>query len=191
MIKQTDSNVPRIRFKDFEGEWLEKNLGDLCGHLDYGLNAAATKFDGENKYLRITDIDDESRVFLHTNLTSPQVNLEYAQSYLLKQGDIVFARTGASVGKSYIFKEEDGHVFFAGFLIRARANPGENVDFIFQQTLTKKYEKFVKLTSQRSGQPGINSREYSSYTFFCPQKQFEKIKIGHYFKKLELSLIHI
>lgn len=188
MTKQTERNVPQIRFKEFEGEWVEKYLGDLCSPLDYGLNAAATKFDGENKYLRITDIDDESRTFLSIGLTSPKTDLDSCQGYLLKQGDIVFARTGASVGKSFIYREEDGRVFFAGFLIRARTNAGESADFIFQNTLTKKYEKFVKLTSQRSGQPGINAKEYSSYSFFCPKKQPEKEKIGLYFRRLD-SLI--
>ncbi|POE01324.1 restriction endonuclease subunit S [Pectobacterium odoriferum] len=185
MAKLTDCKTPIVRFKGFDGDWVERYLGDLCSSLDYGLNAAATKFDGKNKYLRITDIDDENRNFLKASLTSPKTDLDSSQGYLLKQGDIVFARTGASVGKSYIYKEEDGRVYFAGFLIRARANAGENADFIFQNTLTKKYVKFIKLTSQRSGQPGINAREYSSFSFFCPTNQSEKSKIGQYFKELD------
>jgi type I restriction enzyme S subunit len=157
-------------------------------HLFYefrGLNAASIKFDGKNKYLRITDIDEVNRTFIHKGLTSPKISLVSSQSYLLKKGDIVFARTGASVGKTYIYKEEDGCVFFAGFLIRARLKAAEDADFVFQNTLTKRYGDFVRLTSQRSGQPGINAREYSSFSFLCPTEQDEKNKIGKYLKELD------
>lgn len=185
MTKQLRNKIPQIRFRGFDMEWEKKNLGELCEPLAYGLNAAATKYDGENKYLRITDIDDESRTFLKTGLTSPNVNLATSQSYLLQQRDIVFARTGASVGKSYLYKEADGRVFFAGFLIRARVKSDENPDFIFQNTLTEKYDAFVKLTSQRSGQPGINAKEYSSFSFLNPTEISEKNQIGTYFKELD------
>lgn len=180
-----DSKVPKVRFRGFNVDWERKSLGDLCESLTYGLNAAAVKFDGENKYLRITDIDDDSRTFIKTGLTSPKVDLGASQDYLLRVGDIVFARTGASVGKSYLYKETDGRVFFAGFLIRARVKAGENAEFIFQNTLTMKYDAFVKLTSQRSGQPGINAKEYSSFSFLNPTETSEKNKIGTYFKELD------
>jgi type I restriction enzyme S subunit len=49
-------------------------LGELSDSFEYGLNAAATKYDGKNKYIRITDIDDESKRFIETNLTSPKID---------------------------------------------------------------------------------------------------------------------
>ena len=59
--------VPKLRFKADDGSdfpnWEEKTLGELCEPLTYGMNAAATKFDGENRYIRITDIDDETHAF--------------------------------------------------------------------------------------------------------------------------------
>ena len=64
---------------------------------------------------------------------------------------ILFARTGASVGKSYIYKVSDGLVYYAGFLIRARIMSEYNAEFVFQNTLTYEYEKFIKVTSMRSG----------------------------------------
>ena len=71
----------------------------MCGTFEYGLNAAAKEFDGKNKYIRITDIDDDSREFLLSDLSSPDTCLDGMSKYLLSSGDIVFARTGASVGK--------------------------------------------------------------------------------------------
>ncbi len=161
-------NIPEIRFKGFEGEWEEVKLGDISDSFDYGLNAAATPYDGYNKYIRITDIDDDSRLFLKNELTSPKTNLDLADKYKLEKNDILFARTGASVGKSYIYKESDGLVYFAGFLIRARINNIMNSYFVFQSTLTNTYNKFVNITSQRSGQPGINAQEYSDFNFKSP-----------------------
>ena len=95
-------------------------MSEMCGTFEYGLNAAAKEFDGKNKYIRITDIDDASREFLLSDLSSPDICLDGMSKYLLSSGDIVFARTGASVGKTYIYRENDGIVYFAGFLIRAK-----------------------------------------------------------------------
>lgn len=155
--------VPKRRFSGFTQDWQVKKLGELAESFEYGLNASATLFDGINKYIRITDIDDKTRIFNQSTLTSPDSNLSNAENYLLKEGDILFARTGASVGKTYQYKESDGKVYYAGFLIRARINSNFDSEFVFQSTLTKQYNNFVKITSQRSGQPGINAQEYSQF----------------------------
>ena len=97
-----ETKKPAIRFCEFSNEWKQYKLGEICSSFEYGLNAAAKVFDGENKYIRITDIDDSTRVFLKQNLTSPDCDLKIAKNYQLQDGDILFARTGASVGKTYI-----------------------------------------------------------------------------------------
>ncbi|NSP57655.1 restriction endonuclease subunit S, partial [Enterococcus faecalis] len=53
--------VPRLRFRGFQEDWELCKLGDVADHFEYGLNASAIEYDGKNKYLRITDIDDSSR----------------------------------------------------------------------------------------------------------------------------------
>lgn len=165
--------------------WEQRKLGEVCNEFDYGLNVAAKEYDGINKYLRITDIDDDSREFNFDNLTSPDIsNNEITDEYLLRNGDILFARTGASVGKTYLYKELDGKVYFAGFLIRAHVGIDNYPYFIFQTTLTEAYAQFVKVTSQRSGQPGINAKEYSKYKIYIP-KYFEQQMIGTLFEKLD------
>jgi len=190
MAAQMDTRVPKIRFKGFGGEWKRETLGKLCEPLSYGLNAAAVEFDGENKYIRITDIDDLSRCFLSNDLSSPKKDLSTYENYVLKRGDIVFARTGASVGKTYLYKDKDGRLIYAGFLIRARVINGVDEEFIFQNTLTAKYNQFITVTSQRSGQPGINAQEYSSYPFYSPVPE-EQTKVGTYFRTLdELITLH-
>ena len=164
--------------------WEQRKLGELSSSFEYGLNAAAKEYDGENKYIRITDIDDESREFKQEDITSPDTDLSSAENYKLSEGDILFARTGASVGKSYIYKASDGLVYYAGFLIRARIKPEYNSEFVFQNTLTGDYEKFIKVTSMRSGQPGVNAQEYSQYQIMMPSKP-EQDKISDCLRNLD------
>ena len=168
----------------FSFSWERRKLGEVCSSLEYGMNAAAKEYDGENKYIRITDIDDNTRLFLASDLTSPDADLNNALRYRLETGDIVFARTGASVGKSYIYKNSDGTVYYAGFLIRAKVKQEHFADFVFQNTLSHNYEKYILITSQRSGQPGVNAQEYAGYTFYIPEYEEQK-RIGTFLTKLD------
>ena len=118
------------------------------------------------------------------NLTSPDIDLTDVENYKLAEGDILFARTGASVGKSYIYRDSDGLVYYAGFLIRARIREEYDAEFVFQSTLTDKYNKYIAVTSQRSGQPGVNAQEYSEFEIRVPEKE-EQTKIGTYFHNLD------
>ena len=164
--------------------WEQRKLGEIASSFEYGLNAAAKEYDGENKYIRITDIDDNTHEFLTYNLTSPDIDLTDVENYKLAEGDILFARTGASVGKSYIYRDSDGLVYYAGFLIRARIREEYDAEFVFQSTLTDKYNKYIAVTSQRSGQPGVNAQEYSEFEIRVPEKE-EQTKIGTYFHNLD------
>ncbi|EGR0986906.1 hypothetical protein BC490_03045 [Vibrio parahaemolyticus] len=175
---------PTLRFKADDGsefpDWVEKTLGDVSEPPSYGLNSAATKYDGVNKYIRITDIDEDDRSFSPSPLTSPE---EVNDAYLLEEGDIVFARTGASVGKSYLYNKDDGRLMFAGFLIKfsvSKANP----KFISYQMTTSQYEHWVKVMSVRSGQPGINAQEYSTYSLNIPCTE-EQEQIANFLSALD------
>jgi len=153
--------------QDLLGNGEEVTLGEIGGDsFKYGLNAAAITYDGKNKYLRITDIDENTRTFSKENLTSP--NGQLFDDYLLAENDIVFARTGASVGKTYIYDNADGKVYFAGYLIRCSVKKEFCAKYIFYQTLTDEYNSWVSINSQRSGQPGVNAEQYKKYTFKCP-----------------------
>ena len=179
--------VPQIRFAGFTDPWEQRKVGEVAYGFEYGLNAAASDFDGEKKYLRITDIDDQTREFRTDDLSSPDINNPIDDKYLLKEGDILFARTGASVGKTYLYKASDGKTYYAGFLIRAHVSDEADAGFIFQSTLTERYKQFVLLTSQRSGQPGINAQEYADLLLPLPSLS-EQRRIGAFFDRLD-SLI--
>lgn len=164
--------------------WEQRKLSSIAASFDYGLNAAATEYDGKNKYLRITDIDDATHEFLKSDLTTPLADLAMSADYLLEEGDLLFARTGASVGKTYLYRQYDGTVYFAGFLIRARIEESADPEFVYQATLTDAYKKFVAITSQRSGQPGVNAQEYADYQLMLPSRT-EQQQIGMTLRSLD------
>ncbi|CAI2580395.1 hypothetical protein AKUH4B410M_04820 [Apilactobacillus kunkeei] len=182
----TKTNVPKLRFKGFNGNLKSLTYNDLFDEFSYGLSKSGKSYDGKNKYLRITDITDDSRSFSKENLVSPDIDFEDKNnvSYLLNENDIVFARTGASTGKTYLYDKKDGRVYYAGFLIKGHVNHSFDSKYIFTSTLTDMYNNFIKVTSMRSGQPGINSKEYSMYSLNIPSKD-EQQKIGSFFAKID------
>ena len=156
-------NVPNLRFKEFQGEWEKTKFGDIATGFDYGMNAAAKNYDGVNKYIRITDIDEASSTYTDKDIVSPDGVL--TDNYLVNNRDILLARTGASTGKSYLYKKSDGKLYYAGFLIRANVTTHDPC-FVFSQLHTHRYWRWVSIMSARSGQPGINSQEYSSFSIY-------------------------
>lgn len=127
----------------------------------YGINAAAVPLKpGVATYIRITDIDETGRF-----APDPKVGVAHPAiaNYDLEAGQLVFARTGASVGKSYLYDPREGRLVYAGFLINIAPDPQRlNPKFLALYAQTKEYWDWVARTSVRSGQPGVNGREYAT-----------------------------
>ena len=172
-----------MRFPEFTGEWHRTTIGDCCSPLEYGMNAPAKEYDGANKYIRITDIDEDTCTYKRDDIVSPNAQLE--DKYKVQKNDILFARTGASTGKAYLYNEKDGLMYYAGFLIRGNVKQDYNAKFVFLQTQTQKYKKWVDVMSIRSGQPGINSQEYSDFKFYLPPSKAEQDRISTLFTLLD------
>ena len=155
-------------------DWDLKLLGDcLMKSPDYGINAAAVNYNSDlPTYLRITDISDEGK-FVSMNKVS--VDNLYSRNYYLEDDDIVFARTGASVGKSYLYNIKDGLLVFAGFLIRIKLNSHILIPrFLKYFSQTPVFWNWVLTNSMRSGQPGINSSELKSLLIKMPNSVKEQ-----------------
>ena len=170
LFPQPGDAQPPLRFREFRDapDWERATLGALLERLpDYGVNAAAVPFSEDLPvYVRITDIDDDGRLVPAPRVS---VDIEPRDDQFLQPGDIVLARTGASVGKSYRYRVEDGRLVFAGFLIRVRPNLDRLVpEFLSAYLSTWSYWDWVRLTSARSGQPGINGSEYASMPLTIP-----------------------
>ena len=170
LFPQPGETVPRLRFPEFMGapDWKEATLGTLLEQPpDYGVNAAAVPLsESLPTYIRITDINDDGQFEFRTRVS---VNIDATDKQYLDNGDIVLARTGASVGKSYRYREEDGRLVHAGFLIRVSPNPDRlHSQYLAGYFMTWRYWDWVRLTSARSGQPGINAAEYASIPLPLP-----------------------
>jgi len=139
----------------------------------YGIGAAAVPAGrGTHSYIRITDIDDEGRY-----APDPRVEVAHpkAADYLLGPGQIVFARTGASVGKSYLYDPADGELVYAGFLINVEPDPRRlNPRYLAAYVQSHAYWNWIERISIRSGQPGINGREYGSLPIPLPEVRVQE-----------------
>lgn len=151
-------------YKDSGIEWLGKVPEHwtvrplkraLNGRLEYGANEAAELEDETlPRYIRITDFDQNGKLRAETFRSLPK---EVAAAYLLEEGDVLFARSGATVGKTFIFEDYGGEACFAGYLIRARTARHKLLPkFLYYYTQTPGYEEwknfiFTQATIQNIG----------------------------------------
>ncbi len=144
----------------FGVEW--KSLGEIAkDKLEYGSGASAVEYDNRVRYIRITDIDDMGNLKLEK--VSPDI---IEEKYYLREGDILFARSGATVGKNFIYKDNELAVF-AGYLIRLRVNEKvASPKYVYNCVNTAFYKKFVSCTKSSGSQPNINAKQYAE--FFIP-----------------------
>lgn len=177
LLEQTDQLV-KSQFIEMFGDpevnqktWPVATLKDVCvGKLSYGSGAAAIDFDGVTRYVRITDITDTGE--LSNDVKSPSV---IDEKYLLHEGDILFARSGATVGKTLLYREKHGRSIYAGFLIRLIPNTEMVLpDYVFGFTKSAYYEEFVKKTQRAVGQPNINAQEYGDLKICVPPIEQQK-----------------
>ena len=150
----------------FNTKWNLVKLGLVCEEPQYGANESS--IDGNSKidyrYIRITDINDDG------NLNSEWKTAKtIEEKYILRHGDFLFARSGATVGKTFLYKDSHGKALYAGYLIRFRTNKNdlfpEYLNFITQ---TQEYKKWVSETQIGTSQPNINGKMYSDLKIPLP-----------------------
>ncbi|ARH76361.1 MULTISPECIES: restriction endonuclease subunit S [Staphylococcus] len=155
-------------------EFKEYKLSDLTinGKGEYGIGASAVEYNPSlYRYLRITDIDDNG--FINTDELK-SVNDKNAENYLLKENEIVFARTGNSTGKSYFYNEEDGPLVFAGFLIRFKLDSKKvNPKFIRYYTLSENYKGWINQFATGSTRKNINAKTYGNMIIKLPPRSYQ------------------
>ena len=133
----------------------------------YGANEIAIDGDLQTdvRYIRITDIDADGNLQNEDWKTAKKVD----EKYVLDENDILFARSGATAGKTFIYKREYGKAIFAGYMIRFRFDKTRvNPLFVFYYTLLSQYRSWVRTIQRPSGQPNINSREFKAFEIPLP-----------------------
>ena len=167
-----------------------KNL--LLSKPQYGANEAGIVRENNTqpRYIRITDIDENG--LIDTNgLGATVANVE--EKYILHKDDILIARSGATVGKSYIHRELPYTCLYAGYLIRFLVNPDRLLpEYLFTYTQLSPYKEWVNAFQRPSGQPNINAEEYQSLEIPLPpsdiQNKIVSIIQTAYSKKQEREL---
>lgn len=154
------------------GEWKEYKLGDLIvGNKGYyGIAAPAVDYD-RNKYtyLRITDINDDGTI---NKSSLKSVDDKNADNYILYPNDIVFARTGASVGRSYFYEEKDGVLVYAGFLIKFSIDPKKvNPKILKYYTHSQPYYDWIQAVDNGATRGNINAQIYASMPLLLPERK--------------------
>lgn len=174
-------------YKDSGIEW----IGEIPSHWDckrlkqlvesplkYGANEAAESDDpSQPRYIRITDFGQNGILRDDTFKSLPE---HLANEYLLEEGDILLARSGATVGKTFLFQNYKGKACFAGYLIRCRFSK-EQVDsrFINYYTFSNFYENWKQSIFQQATIQNIGADKYNQLLVSIPP-QSEQAAIANY-----------
>ncbi|WP_455459207.1 restriction endonuclease subunit S [Streptococcus salivarius] len=136
----------------------------------YGIPAVAEEFSEDKvRYLRITDIDDYGNLLENDkkSVSSPEI-----EKYILKEGDIVFARTGNSTGRTYYHEEKNGELAFAGFLIKFSLDESKvNPKYLKYFTISKPYKQWVDNLSNGSTRGNINAKTFADCPIILPSRE--------------------
>ncbi len=165
-------------------DWEEKKLGDLA-KINYGYTEKASFEKIGPKFLRITDIQNNSVNWVSV----PFCKIEKSQlpKYILTNGDIVFARTGATTGKSYLIKNPPDSVF-ASYLIRLQVQTKDLIpEFVHLFFQTQQYWDNIKIGVSGSAQGGFNATKLSKLKIIFPAV-LEQNRIVKKFERLILEI---
>lgn len=147
-------------------KWPMVKLGDISHTIDYGVTASATTDSNGYKFLRITDIQENC---VDWDLVPWCICSEKeALKSFLKEGDIVFARTGATTGKSYLIKECPENTVFASYLIRVRLSQKALPTYVGCFFKSPYYWQQISNSSRGAAQPGVNSTVLQTLTLPLP-----------------------
>lgn len=153
-------------------EWPIKSLDELAERIDYGHTASADRDAVGPKFLRITDIQNghvDWNTVPHCPATPDELD-----KYRLNDGDIVFARTGNTTGKSFLLKEPPKDSIFASYLIRVRPSRLVDPRFLAHFFDTPKYWNQIEKNAQGAGQPGVNATRLKTLEIPLPPLSEQK-----------------
>lgn len=178
---------PKVRTKSSGQDW----LGGIPAHwsapclkrllrepLTYGLNEAAELEERDMpRYLRITDFDDDGNLREDTFRSLPR---EVAREALLDLNDVLFARSGATVGKTFMFRNYEGDACFAGYLIRARTLLWKlDPLFLYLFTRSTAYEDWKNLIFTQATIQNISAAKYNYLTIPLPPLYEQRAIVTH------------
>lgn len=177
----TESGVEWIG--EIPSHWSIKRLKFLTKEsLKYGANVPAELIEPDfPRYVRITDVDTNGNL---KDETFRSLEPEIAQPYLLQEGDILLARSGATVGKSFIYKDTWGQAAYAGYLIRARINTNKyDPQFLYYTTKSDGYNQWIESITIQATIQNVSAEKYASLYFSIPPTVEEQQSIASFLDK--------
>ena len=150
----------------------------LASPLQYGANEAGDDYDDDNpRYIRITDITEDNTLKEDGKLS---LRTDLAKPYMLKDGDVLFARSGATVGKTFYYSIDCGPAAFAGYLIKANTDRTKlNPRFLFYTTLGVGYENWKNTVFTQATIQNIGADKYATLPVTLPPVEEQTIMIKY------------
>lgn len=146
--------------------------------LQYGANESGLEYTDElPRYVRITDIDNNGRL---KDTDKQSLDLHTAKPYLLDSNDILLARSGATVGKAFLYHESDGPCAFAGYLIRAKCKTELLSKLVYYYTMSYSYNDWKNSIFSQATIPNIGADKYSNLRIPISPNEKEQRKIIDY-----------
>ena len=140
-------------------------FGDIIlGKPTYGANVKGVKKKSDTRYIRITDINENGT--LNDDFVSPEF---IEEKYLLKENDFLIARSGNTVGKTFLYDDSYGRAIYAGYLVKYKLDLNiVSPQYILAYTKFSLFKQWVVSNQRVSGQPNINGQEYLEAPFIVP-----------------------
>jgi restriction endonuclease S subunit len=195
-VKENTKGLQLFRFNQFDrwDIWVNKTdsitkkypsykFGDIIrGKPMYGANVKGVKMFSDTRYIRITDINENGT--LDNEFVSPET---VEEKYLLKENDFLIARSGNTVGKTFLYKEKYGRAIYAGYLVKYDLDINMVLpEYILEYTKSYPFKQWILSNQRIAGQPNINGQEYLQAPIIVPPFEIQKEIATYLFLKREL-----
>ena len=155
-LKEKDLIPKEEQPYEVPGNWVWVKLKSCLKRLQYGYTASSSTLEEGPKYLRITDIQNDSVDW--KTVPHCKINADLLEKYKLNKGDIVIARTGATTGKSFLIDDVPYCSVFASYLIRLTTNEDLNPRYLWNYLKSSVYWKQITVVKRGIAQPGANAQ---------------------------------
>ncbi len=147
----------------------------VIGNPMYGANVKSIDKKTDTRYIRITDINEDGT--LNNDIVSAE---KVEKKYLLEENDFLIARSGNTVGKTFLYKDKIGKAIFAGYLVKYILNTQKIIpEYLLYFTKSRLYKNWIKSNQRISGQPNINGQEYLFSPLVIPPMEIQSLIVNH------------
>lgn len=177
-------DVWKIKSIPKSNKYTNSKLSDvIIGKPMYGANVKGVSKKSSTRYIRITDINEDGS--LNNDIVYP----EYIdEKFLLRENDFLIARSGNTVGKTFLYREGYGRCIFAGYLVKYNLDESKIYSqYLLYYTKSKLYKYWISINQRISGQPNINGQEYLASPVILPPLTIQ-IKVAETISKMRTEV---